>query len=374
MSLKGKILKKYIANEFLIAFVFSVIALTFITIISQFFEDLRMFIEHKTPINLMILYYLYKTPFIIVETTPISVLLAVLFSLTKLLKTNEISAMKSGGVGLSIISYPLLASSLIISMFVFIFAETIVPYSNIKARETKQAKILDIPISHGILRSNATFITLDDYVLFAKLFDGERGIMDNVSIMKFNNENVLTHRWDAKESVYVPEKRCWELRNGYKRIFSLNELDEVNLPKENAEQFSSIFLYVKETQTDFSKGLRKPQELNMGELYKYIKSLQKSGNQYKEELVNLYLRISFPLANFILCLLGVPIALLTGRKGGLITSFAISLAIGFAYWGFIALGVSFGKNGVLPALLSAWIGNIIFGILGIYLMNVVRKH
>lgn len=368
------IIKRYIANEFLSAFIFSIISLSFVVIISQFFEDLKMFIDHKTLAKITIMYYAYKTPYIIVEVIPVSVLLASLFSLTKLIKTNEITAMKSGGMSLNTIASPILISAFLISVFTFIFSEAIVPSANIKARETKQAKILNIPISYGIIRDNATFISSDGLVFFTKFFDGERGIMEKVSILEFNTDKILTHRWDAKEAYYLGENRGWELKDGYKRRFLLNEPDENNLPKEEAEKFFNILLPVKESPTDFSKGLKKPQELTMRELAKYIKKLQMTGATFKEELVNLYLRISFPLANFILCIIGIPLALISGRKGGLITSFAISLAIGFAYWGFIALGVSLGKNGVLPPLLSAWLGNIIFGSVGIYLMNIARKY
>ena len=368
------ILKRYIANEFLVSFVFSIIALAFVTIVSQFFDDLRMFIEHKTTINIILLYYIYKTPYIVVQITPVSVLLATLFSLSKLMKSNEITAMKSGGVNLNVIASPILISSLAVSLFIFIFSETLVPYCNVKVRETRQAKIQNIPVNYGVLRDNATFINSDGLVFFTKFFDGEHGTMSDVSIMEFDENKNMTHRWDAKESIYLGKGNGWQLKNGYKRQFFLNEPDENNMPKEKAEQFFNIFLPIKESPADLSKTLKKPEELSMRELTRYIKKLQRTGATFREELVNFYLRFSFPLANFILCLIGIPLALLTGRKGGLIASFAISLAIGFTYWGFIALGVALGKNGILPALLSAWIGNLIFGFLGIYLMNIVRKY
>jgi lipopolysaccharide export system permease protein len=111
--------------------------------------------------------------------------------------------------------------------------------------------------------------------------------------------------------------------------------------------------------------------MNIRELKKYILTLRKRGDPVKGELVELYSKISFPLAIFIIALIGAPLALGIGR-GGFFLNFGISIAIAFTYWGVISLGKSLGKGGMLPPFLSAWIANLIFAGLGIYLICKAR--
>jgi lipopolysaccharide export LptBFGC system permease protein LptF len=47
----------------------------------------------------------------------------------------------------------------------------------------------------------------------------------------------------------------------------------------------------------------------------------------------------------------------------------MSIAIGLLYYAVIAISLAFGKAGFLPPFLAAWLGNIIFAALGVYLVN-----
>jgi lipopolysaccharide export LptBFGC system permease protein LptF len=74
------------------------------------------------------------------------------------------------------------------------------------------------------------------------------------------------------------------------------------------------------------------------------------------------------LISFVIILIGAPFAIITTR-GGVLIGVGMSIAIGLLYYAFIAIFIAFGKAGILPPLASAWLGNIIFAALGIYLIN-----
>ena len=44
--------------------------------------------------------------------------------------------------------------------------------------------------------------------------------------------------------------------------------------------------------------------------------------------------------------------------------FGISISLGFAYYGFLRVGQALGYNGALPPLLAAWMGNLVFLVVG----------
>jgi lipopolysaccharide export system permease protein len=89
-------------------------------------------------------------------------------------------------------------------------------------------------------------------------------------------------------------------------------------------------------------------------------------------LVDLYLKISFPLTNLIVVVIGTALAL-RARRGGLAVWFGLSVFISFLYYAFIRTGQALGHNGALPPLLAAWIGNLFFGILAFELFRRARK-
>jgi lipopolysaccharide export system permease protein len=53
--------------------------------------------------------------------------------------------------------------------------------------------------------------------------------------------------------------------------------------------------------------------------------------------------------------------------------FGISIIVSFLYWESIGIGRSMGHVGVLPAILAAWLANIIFGVVGIVLLSRARR-
>ena len=78
--------------------------------------------------------------------------------------------------------------------------------------------------------------------------------------------------------------------------------------------------------------------------------------------VDLYAKLSYPLLNLIMILIGIPFAVKTGRSGGIAMSIGISVMIGFAYGVTFYIFISFGKSGFLSPFLSAWIPTILFGL------------
>ena len=81
----------------------------------------------------------------------------------------------------------------------------------------------------------------------------------------------------------------------------------------------------------------------------------------------------YSFINIIMAILGIPFALMIGRSGNMAFGIAVSTCLGLTYWIFYSFCLSLGNGGVLSPFISAWIANIIFGMLGIYLFLRVRQ-
>jgi lipopolysaccharide export system permease protein len=85
-------------------------------------------------------------------------------------------------------------------------------------------------------------------------------------------------------------------------------------------------------------------------------------------LVDLHYKVSFAFISLIIILIGAPFALITTR-GGVLIGIGMSIAIGLLYYAFIAISLAFGKAGLLPPVVAAWLGNVVFAFLGVRLVN-----
>jgi lipopolysaccharide export LptBFGC system permease protein LptF len=87
--------------------------------------------------------------------------------------------------------------------------------------------------------------------------------------------------------------------------------------------------------------------------------------------VALYFKLSFPLVSLIMALIGIPFAFSMGKRGALV-GIGLSMVIVVVYWVAVGIFRSLGSAGLLSPLLAAWGANLIFGLLGLYLLFTLR--
>jgi lipopolysaccharide export system permease protein len=116
----------------------------------------------------------------------------------------------------------------------------------------------------------------------------------------------------------------------------------------------------------------KPDEMNYTELDDLIISMKKGGQNVDRQMVDFYSKISFSFSNLIVIIFGMSISTGSKRRKGLALQFGISILVSFVYLGFVKISQSFGYNGDLDPLLTAWLANIAFagfGGINLYFKN-----
>jgi len=338
---------------------------TGLIIISHLFRQTDLLIENEIPPLIMIEYFLYQIPFTLVLVTPVAVLLASLFSLGTLSHHNEIMAMKSAGVNLYRIILPIWVMALLISLLSFLWNEFVVPEANQRMLMIKSQKIYHKNISSTA--ENLSFRSDKGWFLLIKLFDKEKGIMEGIEIKSCYSDGQLSLRIDAKLAMW--RNNIWWFEDGILRKFNQQGL----IIKEEKFKKKKLPIWSPEQIWMISQVEKKESnEMGIKELWAYIRLLQASGSKFNDKLVDFHLKVSFPLANFILALIGTGLSL-QRLKGGRAASFGVSILISFLYWEAIGIGRALGMAEKLPPLFSAWIANIIFGIIGVFLAVKAKK-
>ena len=386
-----RILDKYLIRQFCFVLLFSLIAFWVIFLIVDLVENLDKFIDRHTTLLVVIKYYFFYTPYIVVLALPVAMLLSCLFSLGQMAKHNELTAMKSAGISLYRILFPLFVLSFMISVLTLIVGESVIPFTYQKMMGVKTVEIEKGKRDADLLLQDVFVQGSGGIIFHLASYDTKAKMGTDVLVQRFEDNRI-------KEEIQARKTRWtdngWLFENGVEMVFSDSLIaapafDSVSRsdpsspppqPKERIvtgiekyEAFDKLLrLDLKVKPEALTKRQKKPDEMGYFELYKYVKTKERSGQLVAKEATDLNLKISFPLVNFIIVLFGAPIAA-NPKRSGLAIGFAISLFIAFVYYTLIRMAQSFGYSGKFPPLLAAWITNILFAILGAVLLIKAKK-
>jgi len=107
--------------------------------------------------------------------------------------------------------------------------------------------------------------------------------------------------------------------------------------------------------------------MNYEELRRYIGDLQQSGFDVVKLRVQLNKKLSYPLITLIMAVLAVPFSLSASKKGA-ITGVAVAVGIAVIYTVVSRLFEAMGDISQLPPALAAWSPDLIFAMVGAYLI------
>jgi len=357
-----KILDRYLLRYFITALIVVTLSIGILIVIINMIEQLRHFIDHQVPLSQIFVYYSYYTGWVIKTFLPVFVLLAALISIGILSRRNEILAMKAGGLSLYRIAAPLLVFCFFLSIAHIYYNEVLYPEGNRKRLEIKEYTIKKRSpkkrlTTHNIYRQvdKNFFYTINAYSI--KQMEGS-----DIKLYR-SKKNKLEELITAKKIRYTNNN--WMLYDGVRRIFSDSS--------ESFVTFDSISAaYIEERPSDFEVPLGKPEDMGYAELRHYINTMKRTGGPYIRELVDLKLKISYPLSSFIVILICVPLAA-NPRRGGIAVSFAQGAGIALLYFVAFKVIMSFGYNERLSPDLAAWMVNGVFLIIGMTIMFKTRK-
>lgn len=358
------ILIRYILREFLKLFGLSLLGLLCISLLVEFFEMIDDFIEHHTELVTIIEYFIFFIPKVIFYGTPIAVLLSTLLTIGIMSRNSELIAMRAAGVSLYSIAIPVLAMSFLISSLSFVLNESLIYTSNQRLNYIKDVKIRKKPPKIFFQQNKVWMRGKDNTIMNIDLIDPDGKNLYGVTIYKFGDRFNLIERVDAKEVRWGEGQ--WIFINGKIRSFSPG-----GVVKER--DFDAIYYDFLERPEGLQKIEKKSEEMNIIELYNYIQRLKTAGFNTVKQVVDMHSKISFAFVSFVMALFGVPFSFRGGRGEGIVIGIAVSLVIAFLYWIIYSLGISLGSKGVFPPIFAAWIGNLLFGVSGIYMFLNVRQ-
>ena len=353
------LLKKYVLSLFVKVYLVTASGLIGIFLIVDFFERIDEFLAKDAPMIDLVSYYIFKVPFIFFYMAPQGVLLATVITLASLAKNNEFTAMKACGIGVMGITFPVIGASLIIALLVIASSEFVSPVTNQKMNYIFMGKI-QARASYGkIPTENLWFKSVNGDIWNIDYFDPYKSRLEGVVILKPGKNQSIIQRIDAREAVWSINK--WEFIDGYVRKFNKAGI-------QSTKYFEKKFFPTPETPKNLSKANKRPEEMSLSDLYNEIQLQTLEGKDTTMKWIEFHRKLSYPFISVVMALLAIPLSIRSSRHGGLLFCIGINIAMGFVFSFLYAMSISLGKGGTFDPVLAAWGPNLLFTVLGFYLL------
>ena len=360
LPLLPQILDTYILSTFLFYFALLLFSFVMMTHVFTFFELLGDIVKNRIPMTRVAAYLFFLTPKLIYDSTPISVLVAVLVTFGVMSKNNEVTAFKATGVSLHRLSAAGADRQLRVQRRpVRLRLLPILPEAN-RRQDAIRAEIKGRapqtylrPDRKWILRPGSA------HLLLQVLSTRSQAVMVGVNVYELDREALPAHEATSRPSARSgnPALKAWVFENGWRR--------DIRGPRRRR---GSTFQAATFPELDGAAGLL-PEGSDPGQadefpqLDAYIAELRQSGFDTVQLQVQLQKKFSVPMFAFIMALISVPFAFLTGNKGAM-AGVGVSLGIAVAYWAIGQFFEQFGNVNQLPAALAAWSPDALFALAG----------
>jgi lipopolysaccharide export system permease protein len=293
-------------------------------------------------------------------------LVSTLFSIGSLAKNRELDVMKASGLSLYRIANPVLIAAFLISVGIMFFAEFVLTKTERRKDEIQNYQIEKRQPESKLIREVIKVPGENGWIILGEDYNIGTHTADNIKVHRIVN-NRIEKTYSAKKMVYSDSG--WVLINGSGQEFGGVTGDA----PERFFKFDTLWTpFLTQTPEMMAEIPVPPRQVNFFALLKRIKQEKLLGEPVYRDEVELFLKFTFPLASFILVLIGAPMAA-NPRRSGPSVGFGISIIISFIFFVLIRIGQSFGNAGKLPPLLAASIGDIVFLMVGIVLLYKARK-
>jgi lipopolysaccharide export system permease protein len=355
-----KILDRYMLKELGGPFIFGLAAFTLLFVAGNLLNIARLVSEEHASVWAAAKYFVYTLPSTLVLTFPMSMLLAVLLSMSRISGESELVAIRAGGVSLYRVAAPLVAIGLLASFVGFWFQEFVVPFASAKANDILHNEIQSG--GTGVL-SNQTVSTVlangDQQVTFAQGFDPQTDELEGTTVEVFRNGSLFSllfaprakfsgDRWEFQEAVwYGLQAPCCKVSD-----YPVLEIDIGADPSQIVEQSKS------------------PEDMSRAELASLLKSGVKSTDKSRYALLQVTFdsKLARPFAALVFTLLAMPLGIRPQRSSSG-AGFGISILIVFAFYVASTVCLAIGRSDPGLSLAMAWLPNVVFSATGVWLLR-----
>lgn len=343
------IIDKYVAKLFVLFFMAGLLTFTTLFLVVDFLSFAAQFTD--AGLDILMKYYGYRMPSVIYQMIPVASLLATVFCLSALNKSNELVALFSAGMSLARISAPILVIVAGLSAFSFWLGDQVLPRFEQKKNYVEYVELKKKPGLYSTVNTNKIWYRSQNVLFNIQTLNPEESKAEGMTLYYFDEAWGLVQLIKAKTVSML--KDVWVLRDGTVTLFAT----ESSFPL--TKSFREKQISMDEDVSDLKTSSQASTIMSLGELRRFIKKNKDAGLDTTRYEVDYHGQFGFAFASLVMALMGIPFSVSKQRSGGFFLNAGICIGLAFLYWALYSSSLTLGKYGVLPPFISAWAPNLL---------------
>ncbi|MBR5887558.1 MAG: LptF/LptG family permease [Akkermansia sp.] len=361
---------RYMSRNFISYFLMCTGILLLIYILADFTDNMERFRSRfDDPVIQALRFYGSQLPMFLYQILPYTLMMGTMWCLSKLSGTCEITGMMQSGRSLLRLCMPVFFFSVIVAMIYGIFGFHWAPNGSLYRQIIlKQQRTEDGSAPPIIYRS-------DTYNRIWRV--GKPSTIANpgaplrqLVIEQFDDDSRLSRQYTAEQAVWNKQESTWTLHNVYIR----NIAKAYERPQDEQFEAELVCDFGEKPYQIISPGAGgRIDAMGTSMLYEYIKSGAGSREDRAKKRTEWHVRIARVFSCLVLVLLAIPSSVTFQRRGtmkGIGIAVVLAAFMLFLYRVFPALG----EAGIIQAWISAWIPNVLYVFVSIYIFRKNLAH
>src|SRR3954454_16765850 len=356
-----KLLDRYVIRNFLQVYLYCIAGFISIWLIFDVSDNISTFIDEQLGFGRVAHYYVSQLPQILVILLPVSLLLALLFVLGRMSRANEVVSMLTAGVSVPRVLLPLIIIGLLTVAGSTALNYAMAPHADLARRailSSEQKNRRESQIEGQIFRNRT-----DQRTWFIQSFRRGQNVFNNVEVLQQDERDNIITSYMATRAVFHPESKAWQLE-----IAKLTHYDPAgNIANEDAMR-SLTLDHWSETPFRLSSANVRAESLSVPELRSYLHF----NSDFPATLLapfktHLQYRLALPWTCLVVVFIAAPLGIGFSRRG-VLSSVAPSIIPVFSMNFLTHLFLALGEGSRIPAWTAAWLPNLFFALIGLYLL------
>jgi lipopolysaccharide export system permease protein len=354
-----RLLDRYVIRNFVQAYFYCIAGFISIWLIFDISDNISTLLDERVGLVLAVQYYLTQVPQVFIILLPVSLLLALLFSLGRMSRANEIVSMLTAGVSLPRILLPLVIIGLLTVGATMALNYSLAPHAELVRKNFfSEARGRPEALIEGQIFRNRT----DARTWFIQNFRNGSDEFNNVQVLQQDSNDDIVTNYLASRAVYHPESQSWELNNA--KVVRYDASGNVT----DAQFYPSLTIqHWSETPFRLGSANARAEYLSLPELREYLHF----NADFPKTLLapfrtHFQYRLALPWTCLVVVCIAAPLGIGYSRRGvlaGVASAVILVFSMNFLTHLFLALG----EGDRVSPLVAAWTPNILFTVIGLYL-------
>src|SRR5712675_351129 len=355
-----RLLDRYVIRNFVQVYFYCIAGFTSIWLIFDVSDNISSFIDNHIALSLVARYYATQIPQVLIILLPVALLLSLLFALGRMSRANEIVSMLTAGVSLPRVLLPLIGIGLLTVGVTMALNYSLAPHAEL-ARKTFLSEAQSRParnIQGQVFRNRSELRTW-----FIQNFRLGDNLFNNVQVLQQDAQDNIVMSYVAARAYYRPQTKTWDLENVRLAYYDATG----NITKEEFRPALTIEHW-SETPFRLSSANVQAEALSVPELREYLHfNADFPPTLLAPFRTHFQYRLALPWTCLVVVCIAAPLGIGYSRRG-VLASVASAVILVFSMNFLTHLFLALGEGDRISPLVAAWTPNLIFTLIGLYLL------